>query len=103
MSTPNYSTWSDTDLLVAGTEALQGAYTDTSGTDDDRWRAVLNTALDDLLRGDLGIELLKRKRKWGDPIPNPQPGQLPPTTPIANPDRLAIVSGSSPNWTYVNA
>ena len=91
MSIPNYSTWSDQDLLVAGTEAMQSAYTDTSGTDDDRWRAVLNAALDDMLRTPLGIELLKRRKKWGQPPPNPQPGQLPDAIIVVNPDRLAIV------------
>lgn len=91
MSTPNYSTWSDTDLLVAGTEALQGAYTDASGTEDDRWRAVLNAALDDMLRTPLGIELLKRRKKWGEPKTGTQQGQLPDTIIIVNPDRLAIV------------
>ena len=91
MSTPNYSTWSDQDLLVAGTEALQSAYLDTSGDDDTRWRAVLNAALDDMLRTPLGIELLKRRKKWGEPSPNPQPGQLPDAIIVVNPDRLAIV------------
>lgn len=91
MSTPNYSTWTNTQLLVAGTEALQNAFLDTSGDDDTRWRAVLNAAIDDMGRSPLGIELLKRKRKWGVPPPNPQPGQLPDAVPIANPDRLAIV------------
>lgn len=91
MSTPNYSTWTDIQLLVAGSEALQNAFLDASGDDDTRWRAVLNASLDDMGRSPLGIELLKRKRKWGQPPPNPQPGQLPPAVPIVNLDRLAIV------------
>lgn len=88
MSQPNYSTWSDTDLLVAFTEGLMNAFTDTEGDDDHRWRAAANAAIE---RSPLMVELLKRKRKWGQPPPNPQPGQLPDAIIVVNPDRLAIV------------
>lgn len=86
-----YATLSDTQVLVQFKEALQSAYQDTSGTDDDRWNAVVNAALDDVLRTPLGIEALKRRRKWGDPPTPPTPGTPPPTVPIVNNDRLAIV------------
>lgn len=100
MSEPNYSTWSDQDLLVAFSERLMNAFTDTEGDDDTRWRAVANEAIE---RSALMVEVVKRKRKWGQPPPPPPPGQMPDAVPIANPDKLAIVSGSAPNYTYTNA
>lgn len=81
----------DQEVLAAYTETLRGMFEDTEGSDDERWRAVANAALDDTLRGPLGIEALKRKRKWGQPVPPPAPGTLPPAVPIVNTDRLAIV------------
>lgn len=100
MSLPNYSTWTDQELLVSYTEGLMNAFTDTEGDDDTRWQAAANAAIE---RTPLMVELVKRKRKWRQPIPPPPPGTLPDAVPIANPDKLAIVSGSSPNWTYQNA
>ena len=86
-----YAALSDTQVLTQFKEALQSAYQDTSGTDDQRWNAVVNAALDDVLRSPLGLEALKRKRKWGDPQPQTPPGTMPQTVPIVNNDRLAIV------------
>jgi hypothetical protein len=83
------STLTDEQLLVGFTENLMNAFTDTEGTDDERWRAVANEALERLSRGD-GFELAKRRRKWGQPIPPPPPGTLPPAVPIASPDQLGI-------------
>ena len=91
MALPNYSTWTDQQILTAFTEGLQNQFIDTDGTEDARWRAVANAALDGILRTPLGIEAVKRKRKWGTPVPAPAPGTLPDAVPIANPDRLAIV------------
>lgn len=91
MSTPNYSAYTDQQLLVEFTESLMNTFTDTSGDDDTRWRAVANAAIDGVLRAPLGIEVLRRKRKWGEPTPPPPPGTLPPAVPITNPDKLAIV------------
>lgn len=67
------------------------AFTDTSGTDDERWRAVANAALESLSAGN-GFTLAKRRRKWGEPIQTPpDPTQLPPSTPIVcNPDEMGI-------------
>lgn len=84
MSTPT-----DEQLLVDYTERLMNAFTDTEGTDDERWRAVANTSLELVSRSD-GFELLKRRRKWGAPTPPPPPGTLPPSAPIASPDQLGI-------------
>lgn len=89
------TTKTDQQLLTEFTEALMNAFTDTSGTDDDRWRAVASEALERLARGD-GFELAKRRRKWGQPVPLPQPGTLPPAVPIASPDEMGIaLSGAS--------
>ena len=86
-----YSSLTDEQVLVQFQELLQSAYTDTSGDDDAKWRAVANAALDDALRSPIGIEALKRRRKWGQPLPPPAPGTLPPTIQIINEDKLAIV------------
>ena len=98
-----YSSWTDKDLLAAFTEGLMNTFTDTPGTDDERWRAVANAAIDDLGRSELGLEVHKRKRKWNEPNPTLAHGTLPDAVPIANPDRLAIVQGTTPNYTYQNA
>ena len=86
MSTPT-----DQQLLSTFTEGLMNTFTDTPGTDDERWRAVGNAALE-MIRSGPGFDLLKRRRKWGQPVTNPpNPTQLPPSTPIAsNPDELGI-------------
>lgn len=102
MSNP-YESMSDEKVLDAYGEQIQGVFIDTSGSDTVRWRAVVNAVLDDVGRSDLGIEAMKRKRKWNEPNPPAAPGTLPPTTPIAKPDKLAIVQGTSPSYTYLNA
>lgn len=102
MSNP-YESMTDEQVLDAFGEGLQGVFLDTSGSDSVRWRAVVNAALDDIGRSDLGIEAMKRKRKWNEPNPPAAPGTLPPTTPIAKPDKLAIVQGTTPSYTYLNA
>lgn len=60
MSQPNYSTWTDEQLLVSYTEGIMNAFTDTEGDDDHRWRAAANAAIE---RSALMVELVKRKRK----------------------------------------
>lgn len=93
-----YSNATDATLLQDLTERLQNAFTDTPGTDEERWRAVANEALERTANG-AGFELLKRRRKWGQPNTSPpDPTQLPPSTPIvASPDALGIaLSGGGP-------
>ena len=101
MSNP-YESMTDEEVLQAYGEQLEGVFLDTSGSDAVRWRAVANAALDDVGRSDLGIEAYRRKRRWNEPNPPAAPGTLPPTVPIAKPDKLAIVQGASPNYTYLN-
>jgi len=92
MSQPNYAEWTDQDLLVLGRETLANAFTDTSGSDDERWEAVLNAALESLQPGRPIRELAKRNRKWGQPVTPPtDPRTLPPSVPIVdNPNGLGI-------------
>ena len=92
MSLPNYATWSDQDLLALMRENLMNAFTDTPGSDDERWEAVLNTALESLQQGHPIRELAKRNRKWGQPVTPPtDPRTLPPSVPIVdNPNGLGI-------------
>jgi len=68
MSNP-YESMSDEEVLDAYGEQIQGVFIDTSGSDTVRWRAVVNAVLDDVGRSDLGIEAMKRKRKWNEPNP----------------------------------
>jgi len=86
MSTPT-----DQQLLSAFTEGLMNTFTVTPGTNNERWRAVANVALEMTSFG-AGFTLLQRKRKWGQPVTNPpDPTQLPPSTPIvSNPYELGI-------------
>lgn len=90
-----YANATDQSLLQDLTEQLQNAFTDTPGTDDERWQAVVNEALERTSAG-AGFELLKRRRKWGQPNTTPpDPTQLPPSTPIVtNPDALGIALSS---------
>lgn len=92
MSQPNYAEWSDQDLLLKSREDLMNAFTDTSGSDDERWEATLNAALDSLKQGFPMRELAKRNRKWGQPVTPPtDPRTLPPSVPIVdNPNGLGI-------------
>lgn len=98
-----YASWTDEQVLQAYEESLVGAWVDAPGTEQEKNRALVNAALDDVGRSDIGIEALKRRRKWGQPPTPPPPGTLPPSTPIANLDRLAIVQATQPNYTYLNA
>ena len=92
MSLPNYATWSDQDLLVLMRENLMKAFTDTSGSDDERWEATLNAALESLQHGYPLRELAKLNRKRGQPVTPPtDPRTLPPSVPIVdNPNGLGI-------------
>lgn len=98
-----YASWTDEQVLQAFEESVIGAWVDASGTEQEKNRALINAILDDVGRSDLGIEALKRRRKWGQPPVGSPPGTMPPTTPIANPDRLAIVQATQPSYTYLNA
>lgn len=81
----------DQQLLTLFTDGLKNTFASTTGTDDERWRAVANAALELLSAGN-GFTLAKRRRKWGQPVTTPpNPTQLPPSTPIAsNPDEMGI-------------
>jgi len=96
-----YTSWSDEEVLQAYEESLVGAWVDAEGDEAAKNRALVNAALDGVGRSDLGIEAMKRKRKWKENV-IPAPGTLPETVPIANPDRLAIVQATQPNYTYLN-
>lgn len=73
------------------TGSLKSAFDNTTGTNEERWRAAANAALEALSCGN-GFTLAKRRRKWGQPVTTPpDPTQLPPAVPIAsNPDEMGI-------------
>ncbi len=97
-----YASWTNEQVLQAFEESIVGAWVDAPGDEAAKNRALTNAILDGVGRSDLGIEAVKRQRKWKENV-TPAPGTLPETVPIANPDRLAIVQGTTPNYTYLNA